>query len=148
MNTITPDPVPIPHPCWLIPLSPNLAATRAPRKAFPSGDPLAAAQAYGRKKAEWAKLPLRQQWADESFMREHLRAAGVRIVNNTEPATRARVRSLLRRAGVQGTETTASVGTDLAGYLLRNPMLPLWAAVSLILEATGRFTARAPKAVV
>ena len=143
MNTITSNSVPTPHPCLLIPSLPNLAATRAPRKSFPSGDPLAAAQAYGKKKAEWAKLPLRQQFADEGVMREHLSTAGLRIINSTEPASVTRVRCLLRRAGVQGPETEASIGTDIAGYLTLNPLLPLWAAVALILEATGRFAAQA-----
>jgi hypothetical protein len=66
----------------------------------------------------------------------------LRVSDNIEPATVTRLRSLLRRAGVQGSETAASVGTDLVGFLMLNPLLPLWAAVALILESTGRFVRR------
>ncbi len=89
---------------------------------------------------KWATLDLRQTFADESFMRGHLRAAGLVIRFNDEPATVSRLRSRLRKAGVTGTEARESLGTDLAGYLEMNPKLPLWAAVALVLEATGRFT--------
>ncbi len=72
-------------------------------------------------------------------MRSHLRAAGVSVKYSNEPATVPRLKSLLRKAGVTGTEAKASVGTDLAGFLKLNPSLPLWAAVALVIEATGRF---------
>jgi hypothetical protein len=76
-------------------------------------------------------------------MRDHLKAAGVRVSNSAEPATVSRLRSLLRRANVQGAEIEASVGTTLAGFLKLNARLPLWAAVALVLESTGRFTREA-----
>ena len=92
------------------------------------------------KVAEWAALNLRQQWADESFMRDHLRAAGVRIASNLEPATPARLRSILRGVGIQGPETQEAIGCGPEKFLALNPSLPLWAAVALVLEATGRFS--------
>ena len=103
---------------------------------------------YEAKKAEWAKLPLRQTFADESHMREHLRVAGVRIASNVEPATVARVRQLLRRVGLLGDVVNEALGMGrdgpigIDGYLQRNPGLPLWAAVALILELTGRYDAQ------
>ena len=90
--------------------------------------------------AEWATLDLRQQWADEDFMRDHLRAAGVRIGSNLEPATTTRLRSVLRSVGIQGPETQEAVGCGPEKFLALNPSLPLWAAVALVLEATGRFS--------
>ena len=85
--------------------------------------------------AEWAALDLRQQWVDESFMRDHLRAAGVRIACDLEPATVPRLRSILRGVGVQGPETQEAIGCGLDRFLTLNPRLPLWAAVALVLEA-------------
>jgi hypothetical protein len=74
-------------------------------------------------------------------MRSHLRAAGISVKYSAEPATVSRLKSLLRKAGIRGPETGTAIGTDLAGYLKLNPALPLWAALALILEATGRFAA-------
>jgi hypothetical protein len=88
--------------------------------------------------AEWATLTLRQHWADESFMRDHLRTAGVRIGSNLEPATVRRLRSVLRAAGLQGVETHDALGCSLNQFLKLNPELPLWAAVALVLESCGR----------
>ena len=85
-------------------------------------------------------LDLRQTWADADFMRAHLRAAGLRTPDSSEPATWSRIRCLLRRAGVDAPESMTSVGTSLAGFLTLNPSLPLWTAVALVLESTGRFT--------
>ncbi len=89
---------------------------------------------------QWASLNLRQTWADEAFMRDHLRAARLRVACNLEPATVKRLQSLLRRVGIYGPDVQDCLGTNLQGYLERNPDLPLWAALALILEATGGFT--------
>jgi hypothetical protein len=109
------------------------------------------------KAQQWAELDLRQTFADEAFMRAHLRAAGLRINNSNEPATVPRLAVLLRRAGVEGQEVVQSIGpfwqtaagrsmgrdAVLFKFLTMNPRLPLWAAVALVLELTGRFTADA-----
>ena len=50
---------------------------------------------------------------------------------------------MLTRAKVTGAEINASVGTNLGGFLALNPLLPLWAAVALVLESTGQFTRKA-----
>jgi hypothetical protein len=47
---------------------------------------------------------------------------------------------MLTRAKVAGVEIKDSLGTSLAGFLKLNNRLPLWAALALVLEATGRFT--------
>ena len=73
-------------------------------------------------------------------MRDHLRAAHLIVKSNLEPATVERLRSLLRRVGIHDPDVQECVGTDLKGYLEKNPDLPLWAALALILEATGGFT--------
>jgi hypothetical protein len=88
----------------------------------------------------WHSLGLRQTFADEGFMLEHFKAAGLRAPNRLEPASVPRLRQLLRRAGVSNTEAEASVGCSLRDYLKLNSDYPLWAAVALALEATGRFT--------
>jgi hypothetical protein len=46
----------------------------------------------------------------------------------------------LRRVGIYGPDVQECVGTNLKGYLEKNPDLPLWAALALILEASGGFT--------
>ena len=140
---IYPQPIPAPYPSLLIPFPAQNAASNAPSNRFPLLDPDAAREAYLAKRAEWAKLTLRQDWPDEQYMRGHLRAAGLRSPDRAEPATVGRLRSLLRRAGIDGIETVASVGTSLAGFLTLNPSLPLWAAAALVLESVGRFTSRA-----
>lgn len=94
------------------------------------------------KREQWASLDLRQTWADEAFMRSHLKAAGLVVRNNAEPATASRLRSLLFKAGVMGPEARAALGKTLQEFLTANPKLPLWAAVALVLEATGRFTSK------
>jgi hypothetical protein len=86
---------------------------------------------------EWKKLDLRQAFADEDLMRACLRAAGVRIRSNLEPATPRRVGLLLIRAGVNAQMIRKAIGTGISLYLLKNPRLPLWAAVALILEAAS-----------
>lgn len=111
-----------------------------PRERRPlRGDPIAAAAALKAKRAQWAKLSLRQRWADESSMRAHLRAAGITVASDAEPATPDRLQRLLKRAGVRTDDARQAVGTDIESYLALNPDLPLWAALALVLEATGRF---------
>jgi hypothetical protein len=82
-----------------------------------------------------ADTRLRQKWADEGFMREGLRSAGVRIGSDLEPATPSRLRSVLRRAGFVGDVVGTAIGCSLERFLQLNPRLPLWAAVALVLEA-------------
>lgn len=140
MNLQSIHPLAIPLPLVFNESKTQTAAPNGLSIAFPSGDLLAARKARREKKAEWSKLSLRQDWADTVFMRDHLRAAGLQSPDRNEPATVTRLRCLLRRAGVDGPEIMACVGSTLAGYLQRNPSLPLWAALALVLEATGRFT--------
>lgn len=109
-------------------------------KPFGAPESRAARAASQAKRQQWAALNLRQQWADEDFMRGHLRVAGIRITVNSEPATVKRVKAKLRKAGVDSPEAQASVGMSLAKWLAANPRLPLWAALALVLEGTGRFT--------
>jgi hypothetical protein len=113
------------------------------RNTPPTGDLEAARIARKLKTAGWLALNLRQTFTDETFMRNHLKAAGLRAPDRMEPATVSRLRTLLKRAKIAGPEITDSVGTSLCGFLALNPMLPLWAAVALVLESTGRFTHQA-----
>lgn len=93
------------------------------------------------KRAAWAEMNLRQDFPDEAWMRGHLRQAGISIKYDAEPASVERLRSLLSvKARVHAAEARAAVGKPLGEFLGMNPMLPLWAAVALVLEATGRFT--------
>ena len=138
---LTSHPLPTPHRALSAPFNRETAASHSPGNRFPSGDSDAARSAYRAKKAEWAKLPLRQDFADAVFMREHIKASGLRAPLTTEPATASRLRSLLARAGVRAPEIFDSVGKDLQGFLSANPVLPLWAALALVLESTGRFSA-------
>ena len=121
----------------------NCPKQAVPRR-FPSLDPDAGRKAYHAKRAEWAKLNLRQTWADEEVMRNRLKAAGIKVANDIEPATVTRMRSLLRRAGMDAAEIVAAVGTSLGGFLDLNPSLPLWAAVALVLESAGHTLPPAP----
>lgn len=101
---------------------------------------LAKARAAKRtRRAHWATLRLRQQWADAPWMRAHLRAAGVSVADDAEPATVGRLRSKLRQAGITAADSQQAVGLPLSAYLRRNPDLPLWAAVALVCEADGRW---------
>ena len=134
----------------MIAAGPQKPRMQSPMRAFMPGHAPTAAAAYARKRAAWATTKvqgvLRQAWADVDFMRGHLKAAGIRIRDNNEPASPQRLRRVLRRAGVMAPEIRASVGADITGFLRLNPNLPLWAAVALVLEATGRFTpTRAPE---
>jgi hypothetical protein len=73
-------------------------------------------------------------------MRGHIQAAGLRVNNNTKPATEARLRSFLRRVGIMALEVSAALGTDLAGNLRLNSGLPLWTPQAVILGPDIRFT--------
>lgn len=89
----------------------------------------------------WASLELRQDWADEAWMLKHLKAAGVRVGSRQEPATVARMRAKLRGVGVLSGQIMEAAGMPLGRFLQKNPGLPLWAALALVLEAMGTYTA-------
>ena len=72
-------------------------------------------------------------------MRDTIKAAGLRAPDTAEPATASRLRTMLTRVHVNAQEIRDSVDCTIPHYLTMNPGLPLWAAVALILEATGRF---------
>lgn len=86
----------------------------------------------------WSSLNLRQDFADEAFMRANLSAAGVRAPETAEPATPKRLVKFARRAGIRAQEFHDAVGMDAAGYLAKNPRLPLWAALAYVVELSGR----------
>ena len=114
-----------------------------PPQKLPIGDLVAARIARQIKVAHWHSLKLRQTFADETLMRNHIKAAGLRSPHRLEPATAPRLRHLLKRASVSSAEISTSLGTNLRNFLELNPMLPLWAAVALTLESSGRFTRQA-----
>ncbi len=128
----------------MIPFKPELTVKKETRRAFPQGNLSAAVTARQKRRAEWATLDLRQQWADETFMRQHLASAGPRVADSSEPATVTRLKALLRRVGILTPDVLEYVGTDLPGFLKLNPKLPLWAALALILEASGKYTKAGP----
>lgn len=97
-------------------------------------------QATLAKREQWASLNLRQSWADEEWMRGHLRVAGILVTVSVEPATEPRIKAKLRQVGVFGKEIKEATGMTVNKYLKSNPNLPLWAGLALILESTGRFT--------
>lgn len=92
------------------------------------------------KRQRWASLTLRQAWADEAYMRAHLRAARVRVGSDNEPATVPRIKAKLRAVGIHSPEIQDAIGMPLGRFLEVNPKLPLWAALALVLESAGRFT--------
>ena len=132
--------VPMPHPVH----SDSFPRQNSPQSysfgAIPAGDLEAANEARRLKIAGWSDLKLRQTFADEAWMRDHIKAAGLRAPSQMEPATVPRLRSLLKRAKVAGPEINECIGTTLSGFLALNPLLPLWAALALVLESTGKFT--------
>lgn len=132
--------LPTPHPVNSGGFSPQNSAVKIPFGGFPAGDLTAAREARKDKLDEWAAMTLRQDFSDEAWMRDHIKAAGVRAPNRAEPATVNRLRNMLRRTNVTGTEIRDGVGTSLVGFLKLNPLLPLWAALALVLEAIGKFT--------
>jgi hypothetical protein len=103
------------------------------------GDIDKAHAAKAAKKAEWAKLPLRQDWLDEPWMRGFLRRAGITAPARSEPATVKRLRQILRRVKLHDEFSTAAVGCSLERFLELNTNLPLWAAIALVIESSGYF---------
>ena len=103
-------------------------------------DPVVMQEAQQTRRQAWAALPLRQDWADEGWLRAHLTVARLRVTVSGEPATVARMKAKLRSIGIHSPEVQEAVGMTLAGFLKANPRLPLWAALAMVLEATGRFT--------
>ena len=93
-----------------------------------------------RQKAAWATADLRQDWADAGWLRAHLTVARLRVGVSNEPATVARMKVKLRSVGIQSPEVQEAVGMTLAEFLKANPRFPLWVALAMVLEATGRFT--------
>ena len=140
MQTIAINPVPTPYLPSFGAVKAQYSADEGPLRGSLSSHYTAGLETQRLKRIEWGKLDLRQTWADEVFIRSHLKAAGLRVKYDIEPATVDRLRRLLRSVGVTGLETRASLGTSLNGFLKMNPRLPLWVALALILEATGRFT--------
>ena len=132
--------VPTAHPVPCDSFSPQNTESNRPLMVFTDADREAARQARRAQLDKWATLSLKQNFADEDFMLGQIKAAGMSSPNRSEPACPGRLRSLLARAGVYGRETKEALGTTLPGYLTLNPLLPLWAALALVLEATGKFT--------
>ena len=132
--------VPTTHPVPCDSFSPQNTGSNRPLRVFTATDGEAAKQARKAQLDIWASLSLKQNFADEAYMRDHIKAAGLRSPYRTEPATASRLRSSLKRAQITGSQINDSLGTTLSGYLKLNPLLPLWAALALVLEATGRFT--------
>ena len=135
--------VPTTHPVTCDSFTPQNTGANRPLRVFTAADSEAARQARRAQLDKWATLSLKQNFADENFMLGQIKAAGMSSPNRSEPACPGRLRSLLARAGVYGIETKEALGTTLPGYLTLNPGLPLWAALALVLEATGRFTVTA-----
>lgn len=92
------------------------------------------------KQAAWATADLRQDWADAGWLRAHLTVARLRVGVSNEPASVGRMKAKLRSIGIQSTEIQEAVGMTLAEFLKANPRFPLWVALAMVLEATGRFT--------
>ena len=107
---------------------------------LPAPDPLKARAAHEMKRQRWASLTLRQAWADEAYMRAHLRAARVRVGSDNEPATVPRIKAKLRAVGIHSPEIQDAIGMPLGRFLEVNAELPLCAALALGLESAGRFT--------
>ena len=95
------------------------------------------------KLALWATLDTRQAFVDERYMRSIVQAAGLNCPMRNEPASVARLRSLLRRIDIGGVETREAIGLSIEQFLVLNPNLPLWAALSMVLELTGKFDDKA-----
>lgn len=124
------------------PLTPSNQSLGSKREA-PASTPdayLKGLDTQKRQKAVWAALDLRQDWADAGWLRAHLTAAGLRVATSNEPATVARIKAKLRGVGIHSPEIQEAVGMTVARWLAVNPRLPLWVALAMILEATGRFT--------
>lgn len=127
---------PTPSPISFKPIE----APQEPGRAAPALDHAAMLEARRAKLAVWATLDLRQDWSDAGWLRGHLAVAGLRVSVSNEPAGVARMKAKLRSTGVMSPEIQAAVGMTLEKYLKANPKLPLWVALAMVLEATGRFT--------
>ena len=102
-------------PCLVHRFEGHIRPTGRPFQGSPSRSFEADHELQQSKRIEWADLDLRQTWADESFMRSHIRASGMNSPSRNEAATVIRLPCLLRRAGVMGLETRTSLGTPLLG---------------------------------
>lgn len=111
-----------------------------PYRAMPVGDLEAAREARQEQVTYWKSLNLRQDFKDKEWMKDHIKAAGLRVPYYLEPATTHRLRSFLHKAGIPNGATREAIGTTIGVYLGCNRDLPLWAALALVIEATGRFT--------
>jgi hypothetical protein len=118
---------------------------KPPKNAFLFNEEhrLAGVAARAAKVELWKTLDTRQDFVDERYMRGVIRAAGLNAPARAEPATAKRLKTLLRRVGIQRLETLDAVGTSVEGYLKLNPNLPLWAALSAVLEGTGKYDKKA-----
>jgi hypothetical protein len=133
----------MPHSTLLIPSAARTAADKRAYEGFRAritGNPQAAREVRQAQRSAWAKLHLRQDFADEAWLRGHLRMASIRVADLNEPASVRRMRTLLRRAELRGPVIQQTIECSLERFLWLNPSLPLWAAVAMVLEATGRFT--------
>jgi hypothetical protein len=127
-------------PTPLVPSGKPIEVSKSPAATPSHLDSSKAHAAAKAKRAQWATLNLRQEWADAAFMRDHLSMAGLRVNVSTEPATVNRLKTKLRSIGVHSPEIQEAIGMPLAKFLKVNPGLPLWAALALVLESVGRFT--------
>ena len=127
-------PTPLPLPVKTLGVQRDRAANLIPC------NPAKLQEAKRAKQAAWATADLRQDWADAGWLRAHLTVARLRVSVSNEPATAARLKAKLRSIGVQSPEVQEAVGTTLVGFLKLNPRLPLWVALAMVLEATGRVT--------
>jgi hypothetical protein len=50
------------------------------------------------------------------------------------------MKAKLRAISIHSPEVQEAIGMPLSRFLEVNPRLPLWAALALVLESTGRFT--------
>ena len=136
--------VPTVHPVNSDGISSQNYTEKTPFGAIPRADREAylvlAREARQKQKEAWKELSLRQDFKDEAWMKAHIKAAGLHVPYYMEPATTHRLRSFLHKAGIPGVTVREAVGSTLGVYLESNRDLPLWAALALVIEATGLFT--------
>ena len=84
--------------------------------------------------AGWRKLDLRQSFLDEAFMRECAKHAGIKLPISVEPATRARLLQICRRAGILQDEILLLTGCSVENFIAKNEKWPLWALLCSIAE--------------
>ena len=121
-------------------LNKSIGAKRERAAHLLNCNPVVMQEVQQTRRAAWAALDLRQDWADEGWLRAHLTTAKLRVTVSVEPATVLRLKAKLRSIGIHSPEVQEAVGMTLAGFLKSNPRLPLWVALAMVLEATGRFT--------